>query len=440
MIVLILLIQVSLVYSISLDIRYPQFLHQSPNDSAVEIAEGKSPASFIAFITLMNTTDSVIDNWIVKTNSEDFQVISNGFSRSLITSQTLDRERQNFYEFIITARHRKSPYEQLSKLVRVRILDVNDCTPTFNQSVYQINFTSTNRQYQIKAQDDDQINSENSQITYSLANYQDLFRINYTTGMIESIANLKSNERYDIIVVARDHGKPSLSSTTLVQVQYIDPLPETRSAIIEESTWPFHERKFNKLWLLVGILVTFIFLFMSFVFVFCLLYYRSQRRKQDDQDDQDEKKSSSDCTDSCPPTNVYDAVNLFPNTYYLPLEDRQELIETLKRSNGNEILFHLCPASSSSSSPISAIDNRLKTGSDDGCYCSSDLSSNQSNQLVLLNPSSFHHQSNKRKTTITKARSDSLQPHQQYIDDVLKRFEHLYDPPTDSQESSASYV
>ena len=125
MIRILFLLFISTVSSISIDIRYPQFFHQSLEDSSVEITEGKTAGSFIAFINLINYTNINLNEWILNTTNQDFKIQSNGITYSLIITQTLDRERQNFYNFYIHAQHLLSPYEKFSKNIRIRILDIN---------------------------------------------------------------------------------------------------------------------------------------------------------------------------------------------------------------------------------------------------------------------------------------------------------------------------
>ena len=78
-------------------------------------------------------------------------------------------------------------------------------------------------------------------------------------------------------------------------------------------------------------------------------------------------------------------MNVFPNTYYLPLRQQSEFMENVNNSNNND----LQQSASTTSSPVSGNGIGTKAGSDDGCYCSSDMSSEQSNNLLLLNASSL---------------------------------------------------
>jgi len=408
MIRIFILLFISSVRSISIDIRYPQFFHQY--NSIVEITEGKTAGSFIAFINLINYTNINLNEWILNTTNKDFEIQSNGISYSLITTEILDRERQNFYNFSINAQHLIFPYEKLSKNIYIHILDINDCTPTFNQTIYQTILIPNETNYSIQAFDCDESQTENSRISYSLSNYQDLFRINQTTGLIQCIKNLNTYERYEIIVVAYDHGKPSLSSTTLVQIQLI---PSKSRIKIKSSSWLHMEQRPENMLILAGILaLCFVFISLFVCLIYCINYKIKRQRKDKNLN---EKKFSSTSTinssNDFQQTSIYDAIKIFPNTLYLPVKEQTEFIEKPTLN---------IPQLSTTSSPISTTDITVKIGSDDGCYCSSDMSSEQSNNILLLNPSSL--------TSNTKLSSKHVRFNQtnNNINGVLQRFENLY--------------
>ena len=132
-------------------------------------------------------------------------------------------------------------------------------------------------------------------------------------------------------------------------------------------------------------------------------------------------------------------MNVFPNTYYLPLKQQAELTDNVNNSNNNEISLRLQAAptassSSSTSSPVSGTGIGVKAGSDDGCYCSSDMSSEQSNNLLLLNASSLTAGNGKLSSKHVRFTDNS-----QKTDGALKRFENLYGSPATS-DHCASYV
>jgi hypothetical protein len=126
-------------------------------------------------------------------------------------------------------------------------------------------------------------------------------------------------------------------------------------------------------------------------------------------------------------------MNVFPNTYYLPLKQQSELTENINNSNNNDTSLNVPQSSSTTSSPVSATGIGTKAGSDDGCYCSSDMSSEQSNNHLLLNPSSF-------STTNSKLSSKHVRfTENNNTNGALKRFENLYGSQTES-DHCASYV
>jgi hypothetical protein len=127
-------------------------------------------------------------------------------------------------------------------------------------------------------------------------------------------------------------------------------------------------------------------------------------------------------------------MNVFPNTYYLPLKQQTELNENVNNSNNNDASLHLPQTlSSTTSSPVSATGIGIKAGSDDGCYCSSDMSSEQSNNLLLLNPSSLSTANSKLSSKHVRFTENN------HTDGALKRFENLYGSQTTS-DHCASYV
>ena len=100
-------------------------------------------------------------------------------------------------------------------------------------------------------------------------------------------------------------------------------------------------------------------------------------------------------------------------------------MENINNSNNNDLAIHLQQSASTTSSPVSGNGIGTKAGSDDGCYCSSDMSSEQSNNLLLLNASSL----NAKHVRFAETHTDG----------ALKRFENLYGTSTAS-DHCASYV
>ncbi|CAF4959350.1 unnamed protein product, partial [Rotaria socialis] len=79
-------------------------------------------------------------------------------------------------------------------------------------------------------------------------------------------------ERYEIIVVARDHGKPTLSSSTLVQIQLVSSAHKNNRAPAP-SSWLHTEQSPQNMLILAGVLAA-LFVFMSlFICLICCIKY-----------------------------------------------------------------------------------------------------------------------------------------------------------------------
>jgi len=98
--------------------------------------------------------------------------------------------------------------------------------------------------------------------------------------VIESIKSPNTYERYEIIVVARDYGKPSLSSTTLVQIQLVS---SNKKSLLSasSSSWLHVEQNSQNLIIFAGILAA-LFVFVTlFICLLCCVKYKLRRRKED---------------------------------------------------------------------------------------------------------------------------------------------------------------
>ncbi|XP_078275343.1 cadherin-like protein 26 [Rhinoraja longicauda] len=114
----------------------------------------------------------------------------------------------------------------------VKVKDINDNPPVFNQSVYKVEIPENTPKgctvrldkefYRVFATDADEINHPNSLISYSLIAQKSSknFHINHSTGVISCTRclNYQEEKSYGLVVKARDSGDVILSSTTTVQV------------------------------------------------------------------------------------------------------------------------------------------------------------------------------------------------------------------------------
>ncbi|XP_067112826.1 protocadherin gamma-C5-like [Osmerus mordax] len=157
--------------------------------------------------------------------------ISNNYA--LVTNAVLDRETNSEYAVEIRASDEGTPSLSSEKTIRVRILDVNDNSPVFNQPSYTIyvkeNLTPGSILCSVSASDPD--TGENAKISYSILStkVQDVstssyFYVNSDNGSIYSMHSFDYEKLkvFQIKVQAKDHGSPSLSSNVTVHVFILD--------------------------------------------------------------------------------------------------------------------------------------------------------------------------------------------------------------------------
>ncbi|XP_072352995.1 protocadherin Fat 1a isoform X3 [Scyliorhinus torazame] len=152
----------------------------------------------------------------------------------LKTEKKLDHETTKWYQITVMTQYHYEEYEIVSSVdVRIQVKDENDNAPVFDSNPYEAyvveNLPEGTTVIQIKATDLD--SGTNGQVTYSLAQSQEfdhileLFTINSETGWITTLKELdhEQQRKYNIIVVASDHGeKVQLSTSSVVDVTVSD--------------------------------------------------------------------------------------------------------------------------------------------------------------------------------------------------------------------------
>ncbi|XP_043982226.1 protocadherin gamma-C5-like isoform X17 [Gambusia affinis] len=165
---------------------------------------------------------------------------------ALITAGVLDREKTAEYNVEITATDSGSPPLLSKKTIHVSITDVNDNTPVFTQSFYNVylkeNGVPGSILYSVSASDLD--SGENAKISYSIldSKVQDVsvssyVYINSDNGSIYSMHSFDYEKLkvFQIQVQAKDQGSPSLSSNATVHVFILDQNDNTPAVIYPSS-------------------------------------------------------------------------------------------------------------------------------------------------------------------------------------------------------------
>eukprot|EP00063_Salmo_salar_P080611 XP_014055446.1 PREDICTED: protocadherin gamma-C5-like isoform X5 [Salmo salar] len=152
---------------------------------------------------------------------------------ALVTSGVLDRESSSEYNIEITATDSGSPPLTTKKTIPVSIIDVNDNPPKFSQPSYNVylkeNGPPGSMLSSVSASDLDF--RDNAKISYSIleSKVQDVsvssyVYINSDNGSIYSMHSFdyEKVKVFQILVQAKDHGSPSLSSNATVHVFILD--------------------------------------------------------------------------------------------------------------------------------------------------------------------------------------------------------------------------
>ncbi|XP_056456167.1 protocadherin-19 isoform X2 [Gadus macrocephalus] len=161
-------------------------------------------------------------------------------SGRIFSMRSFDHEYMRTFDFKVLARDNGDPSLSSNATVRIVVLDVNDNTPVVTQpplvngtaevSVPRnagVGFMVT----QVKADDYDE--GENGRLTYTISEGdRAFFEIDQVNGEVRSTRMFGEGAKstYEITVVARDHGKPSLSASAYIVV-YLSTDEKTQESI-----------------------------------------------------------------------------------------------------------------------------------------------------------------------------------------------------------------
>ncbi|XP_072251809.1 protocadherin gamma-A11-like isoform X7 [Leuresthes tenuis] len=216
----------------------------------IEVSDLNDNAPVISIISLSNPIpeDSAINTVIAMINIKDLDSGKNGQVRcfisrdlpfkikssttnffSLISDDVLDREIVPDYNITITAIDEGSPPYSTNKTINLRISDINDNAPVFQQNSLTASITENNSPGMsilcVKASDIDYGN--NARISYFLDDIQlngmpasSYFSINAETGEILAVRSFdyEQTKEFLIRVKAQDGGSPPLSSNVTVKI------------------------------------------------------------------------------------------------------------------------------------------------------------------------------------------------------------------------------
>ncbi|XP_006777088.1 PREDICTED: protocadherin gamma-B5 [Myotis davidii] len=213
---------------------------QDENDNSPEITfhslvemilENAVPGTLIAFIKIHDRDSG--ENGEVNCRLEGkvpFQIISSSKSSyKLVTDGTLDREQTPEYNVTITATDRGKPPLSSSTTITLRVTDVNDNAPVFQQPAYLVHVPENNPPgasiAQVSASDPDL--GPNGQVSYSIV-ASDLearalssyVSVSAHSGVVfaQRAFDHEQLRAFELTLQARDQGSPALSANVSLRV------------------------------------------------------------------------------------------------------------------------------------------------------------------------------------------------------------------------------
>ncbi|XP_032952023.1 protocadherin alpha-2 isoform X11 [Rhinolophus ferrumequinum] len=171
-------------------------------------------------------------------------------SLSLVLRKSLDREETAEVNLLLVATDGGKPELTGTVQLLIKVLDVNDNEPTFDQAVYKVQLleNTANGTLVVKLNSSDADEGSNSEIVYSFSSdvpstTKTKFKINPSTGEIRTNGQLDYEETksYEIQVTAYDNGSPSMSGHCKISVKLVDVNDNIPEVSITSLSLPIRE-------------------------------------------------------------------------------------------------------------------------------------------------------------------------------------------------------
>lgn len=146
----------------------------------------------------------------------------------LSLSKELDRESRDSYTLTVVARDLGSPQMTSSVQVVIKVLDVNDNRPQFNDSSLQggipENLPVGTLVMRVIATDADIGSNAQLLFNFTTKAYSDVFALNSNNGEITALKSLdrETQDQYSMKIIVSDMGDPQLTSSAVVIINVTD--------------------------------------------------------------------------------------------------------------------------------------------------------------------------------------------------------------------------
>ncbi|XP_016848537.2 protocadherin beta-16 isoform X8 [Anolis carolinensis] len=184
--------------------------------------------------------------FVLKTTKNNFY--------QLVIQTPLDREKVSEYNVTITAIDRGSPRLTSTSIIHIQISDVNDNTPVFEKSLFEMRLQENNIPGlligSVHAIDLD--SEQNGKVSYSILpgefganHHMSYISINSETGNVYALRSLDFEQikKFRVPVRATDSGIPPLNSDAIVEVVVLDENDNAPFFLypLQNSTFPCNE-------------------------------------------------------------------------------------------------------------------------------------------------------------------------------------------------------
>ncbi|XP_077575276.1 protocadherin-16-like [Stigmatopora nigra] len=193
------------------------------------VSEAAEPGDYVARISVSDPDDPEATP-DVRLEGGDGQFLLERADRSVYVLRVaggLDREEKDLYSLKILARDVGTPPLAAEALIPLRVTDVNDCAPYFEEDQLRVRVSEDlpvgASVLQVEARDSDL--GVNAQLSYSILESECPVRVDGESGLVTTAALLDRDRGPDtcrFLVAARDSGRPARSASVAVTLLLID--------------------------------------------------------------------------------------------------------------------------------------------------------------------------------------------------------------------------
>ncbi|XP_015235711.1 PREDICTED: protocadherin alpha-8-like [Cyprinodon variegatus] len=199
------------------------------------VPEDSKPGTVISLLSVTDKDSGLNGKIILRVTSDVPFELKTSYKEnvySVVTKSVLDREQKSEYQIVISATDCGVPPLSNSKVINIRICDVNDNSPDFFQNPFFFYLSENNVAgmsiFSVSATDKDE--NKNAAISYRIVkegskkDVLSFLHVNTDTGEISALKSFdfESLKTFQFQVVATDSGTPPLSSNVTVYVFILD--------------------------------------------------------------------------------------------------------------------------------------------------------------------------------------------------------------------------